>query len=158
MCDERWLHQRGKLDESSWGEAKNVALVIPHPLDKKLRIYEYDSVHPPFNAFNDLQPSRGLVAAKDGNVMVSIPARSMVFLTTDYQDRRPSTVAGVRIADGKLVWAASKEPEHCYYRVYKDGKQIASTVATSLLVSDATSDDARRFSVTSVDKWGNEGE
>ena len=48
-------------------------------------------------------------------------------------------------------------PEHRYYRVYKDGEQIASTMATSLGVSDATSEDALRFSVRSVDKWGGEG-
>ena len=36
-----------------------------------------------------------------------------------------------------------------------DGKQIASTVATSLPVPDAKPADAPRFSVKSVDKWGN---
>jgi len=150
----------------NWGEAKNVALVIPHPLDKQLRIYEYDSAHPPFNAFNDLQPPKGLVAAKDGKVSVSVPAHSMVFLTTDYQDRKPAAVADVQIVDGELVWSASKEPEHCYYRVYKDGKQVASTVATSLdlggrVSSRATAaEDSRSpvYSVRSVDKWGNVGE
>ena len=104
---------------------------------------------------------------------------SLPFLTTDYRDRNPAAIADVRIADGKLVWTASKEPEHCYYRVYKDGKQIASTMATSLdlglengqavrsasrTVDSAVSPaaDAKNciplaFAVTSVDKWGNEG-
>jgi len=142
----------------NWGEAKNVALVVTHPLDKPLRIYEYDSADPPFNAFNDLQPSKGLVAAKNGKVTVSVPARSMVFLTTDYQDCKPAAIADVRIVDGKLIWAASKESEHCYYRVYRDGKQIASTVATSVSLPGAKLDDVRRFVVTSVDRWGNEGD
>lgn len=44
-----------------------------------------------------------------------------------------------------------------FARVYKDGKQIASTVATSLAVSAAKQEDLRSFSVKSVDKWGNEG-
>ena len=139
----------------NWGEAKNIALVIPHPLDKQLRIYEYDSAHPPFNAFNDLQPPKGLVAAKDGKVTVFVPARSMVFLTTDYVDRTPAAIADVRLSNGVLSWSASAEPEHCYYRVYRDGKQIASTVATSL---DLGVPVPPVFSVRSVDKWGNEGE
>ena len=41
---------------------------------------------------------------------------------------------------------------HRYYRVYRGGRQIASTVATSLKV-----DGAGDYSVRSVDKWLNEG-
>ena len=141
----------------NWGESKQITLEIPHPLRKPLRIYEYDSAHPPYNAFNDLQPAKGTVVAKDGKVSVSVPARSMTFLTTDYENHVPAAVTKIRIVNGRLGWAANEEPEHRYYRVYKDGKQIASTVATSLGVSDATSEDAPRFSVRSVDKWGDEG-
>ena len=141
----------------NWGESKQITLEIPHPLRKPLRIYEYDSAHPPYNAFNDLQPAKGTVVAKGGKVSVSVPARSMTFLTTDYENHVPAAVTKIRIVNGRLGWAANEEPEHRYYRVYKDGKQIASTVATSLGVSDATSEDAPRFSVRSVDKWGGEG-
>ena len=141
----------------NWGESKQITLEIPHPLRKPLRIYEYDSAHPPYNAFNDLQPAKGTVVAKDGKVSVSVPARSMTFLTTDYENHVPAAVTKIRIVNGRLGWAANEEPEHRYYRVYKDGKQIASTMATSLGVSDATSEDVPRFSVRSVDKWGGEG-
>ncbi len=139
----------------NWGEAKSVTLVVPHPLDKPLRVYEYDSERPPCNAFNDLQPAKGTVPAGNGTVVVSVPARSMTFLTTDYVDRQPSAVTKIRIVNGRLGWAECEDPEHVYYRVYRDGKQIASTVATSLPVPDAKSADAPRFSVRSVDKWGN---
>ncbi len=139
---------------TNWGGAKDVTLEIPHLLDKTLRIYEYDSANPPFNAFNDLQSPKGTVAATDGKATVSVPARSMTFLTTDYRDRTPSAVADVHVEDGVLRWTASADPEHCYYRVFEDGRQIASTVATSLPVP-AT--DATGFRVVSVDKWGNEG-
>jgi hypothetical protein len=93
-------------------------------------------------------------------------------------------VTGLRIANGLLVWEPSEDPEHRYYRVYKGGKQIASTVATSLDLGGsqlaATASDAINcvppaggrdkrvppvgghdkrvppvFSVKSVDKWGN---
>jgi hypothetical protein len=66
-------------------------------------------------------------------------------------------VRGLRVADGRLLWEPSDESEHRYYRVYRDGRQIASTVATSLPVPDAKPDDAPRFFVKSVDKWGNLG-
>lgn len=139
----------------NWGEAKKVTLVVPHRLTKPLRVYEYDSENPPYNAFNDLQPVKGMVSAENGNVMVSVPARSLTFLTTDYKDRVPPPIAVTDVADGKLTWAESEDPEHCYYRVYRDGEQIASTVATSLPVPDAKPGDASRFSVKSVDKWNN---
>ena len=61
---------------------------------------------------------------------------------------------GLRVSDGRLSWAETDDPMHCYYRVYMDGKQIASTVATSLPVK---ADDVSRFAVKSVDKWNNGG-
>ena len=141
----------------NWGDAKKVTLAFPMALARPLRVYEYDSEHPPINAFNDLQPAKGTVTAVDGTVTVAVPAKSMTFLTTDYEDRVPAEVVNVRIANGVLSWAASKEPEHCYYRVYRDGKQIASTVATRLPVPGAVEGDLKRFTVKSVDKWGNVG-
>ena len=97
----------------------------------------------------------GTVVAKDGAFSVALPAKSITFLTTDYQDRQPAAVTKIRVVDGKLGWVANEEPEHRYYRVFKDGKQVASTVTTSLPVPDAKPADAPRFSVKSVDKWGN---
>ena len=150
----------------NWGEAKTVALVVPQPLAKPLRVYEYDSARPPINAFNDLQPAKGTVTATNGIVSLAVPAKSMTFLTTDYENHVPAAITDIRISDGKLVWAANEEPEHRYYRVYRDGKQIASTVATSLDLGGsqftATASDAINcvppvFAVTSVDRWGNEG-
>ena len=85
-------------------------------------------------------------------------AKSLVFLTTDYIDRTPAAVAKIRFVDGRLCWAANEEPEHCYYRVFRDGRQIASTVATALAVPDAKPEDVSHFAVKSVDKWGNVGE
>ena len=117
-----------------------------------------------FADYYDLQPPAGTVVAKDGSLSVSLPAKSITFLTTDYENHVPAAITDIRIAGGKLVWAANEEPAHRYYRVYKDGKQIASTVATSLDLggaqSPATATDAMNcvtpaFAVKSVDKWGN---
>ena len=123
-------------------------------LHQPLRRYVYEAGNVPYSPFNDLQPMTGTVAAKDGLISVSLPAKSITFLTTDYEDRVPKSVEGLRVADRLLFWTATDDPTHCYYRVYMDGKQIASTVATSLPVKV---DGASRFSVKSVDKWNNEG-
>ena len=86
-----------------------------------------------------------------------IPEKGMAFLTTDYEDRVPAAVKGVKVADGRLTWEPVDDPDHCYYRVYRNGKQIASTVATSLPVSGVTPKDQGQFAVKSVDRWGNVG-
>ena len=139
----------------NWGEGKNIRVENAHNVDKPYRRYVYESAHPPFNDFNDLQPMSGSVAVKDGFMAVELPAKSITFLTTDYEDRVPKSVEGVRIADGRLFWTATDDPAHRYYRVFKGGKQIASTVATSLPVPDTQQEDVSLFEVKSVDKWGN---
>jgi len=139
-------------------------------VQRPVRVYSYDSAAPSLNPFGDLPGPVETVSPAGGEIRVEVPEKGMVFLTTDYQDRKPSAVTKVRIVNGKLGWAANEEPEHCYYRVYKDGKQIASTVATSLDLGGCVSSRAAAagdsrppetdpfvFSVTSVDKWGNEG-
>ena len=122
-------------------------------LHKPLRRYLYDSAKIPFNAFNDLQAAEDTVEAKGDKVTVRLPAKSMTFLTTDYEDVVPEAVTGVRVTGDKLVWDAAKSSDHRYYRVYLDGRQIASTVATSL----ATAGRKGTFSVKSVDRWLNVG-
>lgn len=142
-----------EVDFSSWKTRVDGTPALHQPL----RRYVYEAAHVPYSPFNDLQPMSGTVEARQGAFSVPLPAKSATFLTTDYEDRAPAAVANVRIAGGKLVWAASTEPAHRYYRVYRGGKQIASTVATSLPVAGVKPEDARRFSVKSVDQWGNEG-
>ena len=59
-------------------------------------------------------------------------------------------VAVIHFANGKLVWDKCNDPEHCYYRVYCNGEQIASTVAEYI-----HTDLNGQFQVYSVDKYGN---
>ena len=138
----------------NWGEKKRARITSEHPIAKPLRRYVYESANPPFNEFNDLQPVSGTVVADNGMIAVELPEKSITFLTTDYQDRTPSRIDGVHLEkDGFLAWTATKDPCHVYYRVYRDGRQIASTVATSLKIGDAKGS----YAVTGVDRWGNEG-
>jgi hypothetical protein len=135
----------------NWGKNKTVKINSQHNFDKPLRYYLYDSANVPYNKFCDLQKYSKLVEPKDGSLSVEVPARSIVYLTTDYQDRIPSEIKGIKIKNNLLKWNATTDKEHCYYRVFKNGEQIASTVATSLKIKDKKA----KYSVKSVDKWGN---
>ena len=78
---------------------------------------------------------------------------SMTLLTTDFVDRIPSVVTGIREENGKLQWDACEDEEHRYYRVYVDGRQVASTAAESLTLGNERK--GNLYEVFSVDKWGN---
>ena len=141
------------VDCSSW---KSRIDGMPY-FHQPLREYVYAVGRVPYNPFNDLQPAVGTIIAKEGAFSVKLPAKSIVFLTTAYANRHPAAIADVRLVEGILRWRASDELEHRYYRVYRNGRQIASTVATSLSVPEAKPEDARQFAVRSVDEWGNVG-
>jgi len=116
------------------------------------RRYVYEAARPPENAFNDLQAHAGTVPMAEGKMRLALPAKSVTFLTTDYRDRVPEAVSGVAFADGILSWTPTDDEHHRYYRVYRNGRQIASTVAVSLKTKEAGT-----FTVRSVDRWLNEG-
>ena len=138
-----------RVDLSSWALDKKFTT-----LGKPARRYVYEAAKPPVNAFNDLQPHSGTVAAKDGRFELTVPAKSITYLTTDYQDVRPQPIAGLSVSQGRLTWSAATSVNHRYYRVYRKGVQIASTVATELAVAG----DGAEYTVKSVDCWGNVGE
>jgi len=137
------------VDCSSWANDPKFATFA-----KPARRYVYEAARPPFSPFNDLQPHSDVVAAAAGRLSVRLPAKSVTFLTTDYAETVPAPIRGVEVVDCVLRWKASSSDDHRYYRVYRNGKQIASTVATRLPVGAA----AAEYSVRSVDKWGNLGE
>ncbi|MBO5898498.1 MAG: hypothetical protein J6R04_05765 [Clostridia bacterium] len=147
----------------NWADSdKEIALDVEHKIGKPLRVYEYAADDIPYNRFNDLQAPSGTVEQADGSVCVRVKPRSVTFLTTDYTDRVPSTIKGVKLRDGVLSWKPSTDAEHCYYRVYASDRkdfepsyenQIASTVAEQLRVDD----EKRFYKVVSVDTSGNVG-
>ena len=105
----------------------------------------------PLNGFNDLPAPRETLEARDGRLAVRVPGKSFALVTTDYVARVPSEIDDVDEDDGVLTWDACEDPEHCYYRVYEDGRQVASTVATSFKRIRT----GARYDVYSVDRWGN---
>lgn len=137
----------------SWHETQQeVELSIDHTMDKPMRRYDYSAQNVPYNPFCDLQSASGTVQC-NGSVKLTLAPQSVTFLTTDYVDRTPAKIKKVTLKGTTLRWDACKDPEHCYYRVYADGKQIASTVATSLKIGDPK----LHYKVISVDKYGNAG-
>lgn len=138
----------------NWGAAQTLRIRSAHPADKPFRRYRYEAARVPDNPFNDLPPWVDSLSLQQGAVAVDLPAKSLTILTTDYVDRRPSEVSGIVRTDDGLRWEPVSDREHAYYRVYRNGRQIASTVATHLCV--AASKNAV-LAVTSVDRWGNEG-
>ncbi|MBR2043389.1 MAG: hypothetical protein IJ946_03530 [Clostridia bacterium] len=135
----------------NWSEQENsVSFNIEHKIDKPLRKYEYKAGSIPFNSFNDLQYYSELIEVKEQSFSAILPAKSVTFLTSDYVDRVPSTIKGIKYSKGKLTWKPSADPEHCYYRVYCNGKQIASTVAEYVYAEKPAN-----YQVYSVDKYGN---
>ena len=137
------------------GKAKRLTVDCPY-FRKGVRRYDYEAARPPLNAFNDLQPCAGTVAlAEDAPLEISVAANSLTVLTDDYETTLPGEVEGLDLDDGVLTWDASEDPDHRYYRVYRNGKQIASTVATALKVGDGDEDE---FEVRGVNRWLNEGE
>ncbi len=129
---------------------KTVSVELEHNSDKPMRKYEYIAEDIPFNKFNDLQDYSELVKTNNNEFTTVLPPKSIVFLTTDYVDRAPSKITGVKHSKGKLVWNKCRDEEHRYYRVYRNGEQIASTVAQYIIA-----DEKAEYRVYSVDKYGN---
>lgn len=73
----------------------------------------------PRSKFADLQDYDELIACAGNSVHVTVPASSIVLLTTDYTDHKPAAITGICAEDGTVTWEASTEAEHRYYRVYK---------------------------------------
>lgn len=138
------LVNRGDTDEET-------DVTLEYPVGQAFRRYDFSADDPPISEFCDLQPYSELISCF-GSMKITLPARSVTFLSTDYVDRVPSPVGGVVRRDGRLSWEESGDEAHCYYRVYRDGRQICSTAAC---FCDAPEDGD--YAVISVDKYGNAG-
>lgn len=146
----------------SWSEKEeDIEFEFEHKTDKPLRRYDFSADNIPYNDFCDLQGCSGLVEC-NGGAKITVGARSVTFLTTDYIDREPSKIKGVKLKNGILSWKPCIDEEHCYYRVYASStkdftpsyeNQIASTVAERYNVDNHK----LYYKVVSVDKFGNVG-
>lgn|GEM_PF-2506149 len=124
-----------------------------HAPAKALRKFVYDPFHVPTNTTGDLQPYSELITVTDGTFTDTVGPDQVVVYTTEYDETAPGAVGGLQYANKKLTWSASPEEDFAYYRIYKDGVQIASTIAAHYRVTGAGS----QYAVSAVDRYGNEG-
>jgi hypothetical protein len=128
------------------------------PSKQPWRKYLCDPKRVPINAFGDLQPPAGKIVARDGVLEDRLGANCLVVYTTRYVERVPPAVKmGVALTSGPgltITWRATEDLDQCYYRVYRGGAQIGSTLATSF--SDEESGPSTAYRVAAVDRWGNE--
>lgn len=126
---------------------------------KEIRVFEYDPENVPQNRFCDLPEHVALLRADAAEY--ALKAQSVTIFTTDYIEKEKTVSAKeVSVSGDTLTWKAVTDPQHCYYRVFASTKkaftpaidnQIASTVATSLSITDPT----LHYKVLSVDRSGN---
>ncbi len=164
VFDSKWDNEYLRCSAVS-DDQGNVSIAIINLKDEKVdtqfsmeyncnqnaRMYIYEADNVPYNKFNDLQPYSTLVDLNDENLTLSLPPKSFVLLTTDYVNRIPSKIRHLKIRKDKLEFSPCKDKEHCYYRIFKNGEQIASTVALYTEITDPKA----KYTVLSVDKWGN---
>lgn len=134
-------------------EEKEIFADYEHHAEKPFRKYVYEAGAVPYDDFNDLQDYAELVHGDNNSFRTVVPPVSVVFLTTDYVDRLPSEIQDITVDQAAIRWTACEDGEHCYYRVYKNGVQIASTVAEYVERADVRPGD--KIEVYSVDKFGN---
>ena len=76
-------------------------------------------------------------------------------MTTGFDAEAPPAVSGIALTDGVLRWQPGPAKDLCYYRVFRNGKQIRSTIATQTAVEGGT---AGEYSVIAVDQSLNASE
>ena len=136
----------------------------------RVRKYVYDPLRPPLNACGDLQEPVSVLEVRDGTLADAVGPGTLTVYTSAFEDTPPAAVSGLRaaVADKipSLRWEANRDPDLCYYRVYRSpraefvpgiGNQIASTVATEFADELAGRGLTYFYKVRAVDRSGNAG-
>jgi len=117
---------------------------------KPIRVYEYDPRNVPYNRFGDLQAPVAVLSPEAPGYVLK--PESIAYFTTDYREKAETVeAANLQVEEGKLTWSPVTDENHCYYRIFADGEQIASTIACDLPVTD----EKASYRVVSIDQWGN---
>lgn len=134
-----------------------IELRLRLPLKARLRKYVYDPANVPFHPFGDLQEPAGTIDL-DRELTDTVGAGCLVVYTTAYDSRPPAAVRDLTVdGEGRLEWEPNEEQDLCYYRLYRSGEQIGSTIATQFRDTEATPGAAVRYQVVAVDQSGNTG-
>lgn len=144
-------------------EEKEISLELENlKANKPFRVYEYSANDIPCNKFNDLQDFNRTEAVSEDKISTFVKGKSVTFFTTDYEDRIPSKIKGIKFCKGMLKWKKCNDLEHRYYRVFASDEknfplsyenQIASTVAEYYVPEK----EYKYYRIVSVDAYGNAG-
>lgn len=135
------------------------------------RKYVYDPQNIPWDQYGDLQEPSEKIAMSNGHLSDNIKAGTLSVYTTAYFDKIPASVEKVKVsktAEGKNIisWEANKEPDFCYYRIYRSTEsdfipnketRVGSTIATEFIDNNAKSDQKYHYKIIAVDQSGNAG-
>jgi hypothetical protein len=138
------------------------------PLAGAFRKYVYDPAHVPQHPFGDLPPAARVVSMQGGRLEDRVEAQSLAVYTSAYDLTPPAPVTALQVvpvAGGKrqLNWQPNREPDFCYYRVYRyagerfdpqSARQIGSTVAAEFL-DESPSDRESHYYIIAMDQSGN---
>ncbi len=137
----------------------------------QFRKYVYDPANVPEHPFGDLQAHAATVRMRGGRLTDNLGSGTLTVYTTAYDERAPRRLRGLRIGqrpDGRprLTWEANREPDLCYYRVFRSDEpgfgpavsnQIGSTIATEFCDETADGGAPNHYKVVAVDQSGNAG-
>lgn len=133
-----------------------VTIQLPKSGKESFRVYRYLESNPPINQFGDLQAPSETVKLNVSSLKLFMPAKSVMIITNDYEEKNNSVCAEITTCDGSILkWKPVSDKNHCYYRVFAvEGnveKQIASTVACHCKIQDPS----LNYHIYSVDRFGN---
>lgn len=133
-----------------------VTIQLPKSGKESFRVYRYLESNPPINQFGDLQAPSETIIFKDSSLKLSMPAKSVMIITNDFEEKNNSVCAEIISCDNSaLKWKPVSDKNHCYYRVFAvEGnveKQIASTVDCHCNIQDSN----LNYRIYSVDRFGN---
>lgn len=129
------------------------------PYQGRFRKYVYDPERVPMTEDGDLHSWSALVPMQDGQLIDTLPAGALVIYTTMYDEEPPLPPTNVRaraLEDGvwEIHWEASPSGDVSYYRVYRDGLRVGSSITTRF-VDRSAKGRAGVYRVAAVDRSGN---
>ncbi|MCC6443646.1 MAG: hypothetical protein IT210_09360 [Armatimonadetes bacterium] len=141
------------------GPVKIALTLQGDPVKTPFRKYLYNPARVPQHPFGDLPGPDGTIAAKDGLLSDTLPGGTLVVYTTAYDSRPPAPVQGLKVVQPeggrhRLIWQPNPEPDLCYYRIYRDGRQVGSTIATEFTAPEGDGP----YRIVAVDQSGNTSE
>ena len=80
-----------------------VTIQLPKSGKESFRVYRYLESNPPINQFGDLQALSETVKLNGSSLKLSMPAKSVITITNDYEEKSNSVCAEITACDGSIL-------------------------------------------------------